>query len=63
VGGDVEQTIQGFTAVEALVMWFSAALICGIVVFGGNRWVGIALLCLYIRFLVFEVSSGRILDD
>jgi hypothetical protein len=63
LGGDLQEIQEAFTATEALVMWAAAGLMCGIVLSGANKWVGAAMLCCYVAFFVFEVSSGRILDD
>lgn len=63
--GDAEQLQLSFGLLEASVMFASAVLIFGIVLGGGKRWMGGAMLGLYLAFLVTEFASGRALvgDD
>jgi Ca2+/Na+ antiporter len=61
--GDAQAIEQGFTIFEACTMWLSAAVIMLIVLFGGKRWMGIVMLCLYSGFLAMEFYNGRKLDD
>ena len=66
VWGDSSQLEMGvgFTLFEAAVMWLSAAVIFGIVIFtGGRRWMGVLMMVGYVSFLVVEIMHGRQLDD
>jgi len=58
LGGNLGEMQAGFTAREALVMWSAAAIVCGIVLTGANRWVGGGLLLCYVTFFGLEFSSG-----
>lgn len=63
VWGDASQLQFGFTLFEATVMWLSAVVIFGIVMMGGRRWMGVAMLVGYVGFLVVEIMNGRELDE
>lgn len=61
--GDASTLELGFSIFEVSVMWISAALILGIVLLGGKRWMGGVLLCFYVAFLAWEFKNGHKLDD
>ncbi|KAH7636161.1 hypothetical protein B0T09DRAFT_33823 [Sordaria sp. MPI-SDFR-AT-0083] len=63
IWGDASQLQFGFTLFEATVMWLSAVVIFGIVMMGGRRWMGVAMLVGYVGFLVVEIMNGRELDE
>ncbi|KAH8892070.1 hypothetical protein GQ53DRAFT_686920 [Thozetella sp. PMI_491] len=61
--GDPDAIDLGFTMFEISAMWVSAAILLGIVLGGGQRWMGSVLLCGYVAFIMVEIMSGRSLDD
>lgn len=60
--GDVASLEGSVTLFEVACMWGSSVVLFGIVMFGGRRWMGWALLAAYIAFIVCEFTMNRDID-
>ncbi|KAH7419949.1 hypothetical protein BKA64DRAFT_29876 [Cadophora sp. MPI-SDFR-AT-0126] len=61
--GDIASLKGSVTIFEIGCMWASSAVLFGIVMFGGRRWMGWALFAGYIGFIVCEFSMNRGIDN
>jgi Ca2+/Na+ antiporter len=59
LAGDLVSLKDSVTLFEVVSMWISSVLLFGIVMFGGRKWMGWALLGLYIGFIVCEFTANR----
>ncbi|PVH85311.1 hypothetical protein DL98DRAFT_511778, partial [Cadophora sp. DSE1049] len=60
--GDIASLKGSVTLFEIGCMWTSSAVLFGIVMFGGRRWMGWALFAAYIGFIVCEFTMDRDID-
>ncbi|KAK0108322.1 hypothetical protein ONS95_003138 [Cadophora gregata] len=60
--GDIASPKGSVTLFEIGCMWASSAVLFGIVMFGGRRWMGWALFAAYIGFIVCEFTMDRGID-
>ncbi|GAB1313101.1 hypothetical protein MFIFM68171_03311 [Madurella fahalii] len=61
--GDASELELDLSLFEMLVTWLAAAVILGIVLVGGRRWMGGVMIALYLGFLVTEFVNGRTVDE
>ncbi|KAJ6257040.1 hypothetical protein Dda_7924 [Drechslerella dactyloides] len=59
LAGDLKQLVKSVTSFEIIMTWISSAVFTVIVFYGGKRWMGTALLLLYIVFILLEFVLGR----
>ncbi|KAF3917402.1 hypothetical protein ABW21_db0205348 [Orbilia brochopaga] len=59
LAGDLKQLAQSVTSFEIIMTWVSSAIFTVIVFYGGKRWMGTALLLLYVVFILLEFALGR----
>ncbi|KAF3904769.1 hypothetical protein ABW20_dc0102546 [Dactylellina cionopaga] len=59
IAGDMKQLVNSVTSFEIIMTWVSSALFTVIVFYGGKRWMGTALLVLYVVFILLEFVLGR----
>ncbi|KAI9763441.1 MAG: hypothetical protein M1840_000524 [Geoglossum simile] len=59
LAGNLEYLKHSVTAFELAATWVSSVLFFSAVFFGSGRWVGVALLSLYIGFIILEFTMNR----
>ncbi len=57
--GDLSTLRDSVTLFEVVSMWVSSAVLFGIVVYGGKKWMGWVLFAFYILFIVGEFTVDR----
>ncbi|KAK2625182.1 hypothetical protein QTJ16_005551 [Diplocarpon rosae] len=62
LSGDIESLKGSVTLFEVGYMWGSSALLFGIVMLGGKRWMGWALFTAYIAFIFCEFAMDRTMN-